>query len=196
MPDDSALDAPSTYTVVAGAHEGVLGERVVLAAAESLANRDGGILHIVHTSTLFDPEDTLALLEFGRSALDRVARRRSEPTRPRVFVHVCRGTPWKEIVRHARVTEANLIVVGTHGRTGAARRLFGSQGDEVIRHASCPVLVVRDPEPESETQPGGDCLDCARASERSGGRTELCETHRPSHAYSDRPGRASWIIRD
>jgi len=39
-----------------------------------------------------------------------------------------------------------LIVLGTHGRTGAARWLIGSTAERVVRYATCPVLVVRERE--------------------------------------------------
>lgn len=52
------------------------------------------------------------------------------------------GTPWKEIVESAREWPADLIVVGTHGRSGLTRLLFGSTAEGVVRHARSPVVVV------------------------------------------------------
>jgi nucleotide-binding universal stress UspA family protein len=52
------------------------------------------------------------------------------------------GYPAKEIVRHAQKTGADLIVVGTHGRTGVAHVLMGSVAQRVVQHSSCPVLVI------------------------------------------------------
>ncbi|HVU52349.1 MAG TPA: universal stress protein [Polyangia bacterium] len=52
------------------------------------------------------------------------------------------GYPAKEIVRHAQKTGADLIVVGTHGRTGVAHVLMGSVAERVVQHSSCPVLVI------------------------------------------------------
>ena len=52
------------------------------------------------------------------------------------------GTPWKEIVESAREWPADLIVVGTHGRSGLSRLLFGSTAEGVVRHARSPVVVV------------------------------------------------------
>jgi nucleotide-binding universal stress UspA family protein len=45
----------------------------------------------------------------------------------------------------AREINANLIVLGTHGRTGLARLLMGSTAEQVVRKASCPVLTVKTP---------------------------------------------------
>jgi nucleotide-binding universal stress UspA family protein len=52
------------------------------------------------------------------------------------------GTPWKEIVQSAREWPADLIVIGTHGRSGVTRLVFGSTAEGVARHASVPVVVV------------------------------------------------------
>jgi nucleotide-binding universal stress UspA family protein len=55
------------------------------------------------------------------------------------------GTPFLEILRTAREKEVDLIVVGTHGRTGLDHVLFGSTAEKVVRRASCPVVSVRLP---------------------------------------------------
>ena len=53
-----------------------------------------------------------------------------------------------EIVRVAREREVDLVVISSHGRTGLGRILFGSTAEAVVRHASCPVLVVKPPQEE------------------------------------------------
>jgi nucleotide-binding universal stress UspA family protein len=53
------------------------------------------------------------------------------------------GTPFVEIVRYAREHDIDLIVVGSHGRSGLAHALMGSVAERVVRKASCPVLTVR-----------------------------------------------------
>jgi nucleotide-binding universal stress UspA family protein len=65
-----------------------------------------------------------------------------------VIVH---GDAAAEIVRVAGEREVDLIVVSSHGRTGLGRILFGSTAEAVVRHASCPVLVVKPPSQEEES---------------------------------------------
>jgi hypothetical protein len=52
------------------------------------------------------------------------------------------GDAANEIARYAREHGVDLIVIGTHGRTGMSRALLGSVAERVIRTAPCPVLVV------------------------------------------------------
>jgi nucleotide-binding universal stress UspA family protein len=63
---------------------------------------------------------------------------------------VVHGEAAAEIVRVARDRNVDLIVIASHGRTGLGRILFGSTAEAVVRHAHCPVLVVKPPQEESE----------------------------------------------
>jgi len=56
---------------------------------------------------------------------------------------VVRGVPFVEIIKTAKGKNADLIVIGTHGRTGIDHMLFGSTAEKVVRKAACPVLTVR-----------------------------------------------------
>jgi nucleotide-binding universal stress UspA family protein len=58
------------------------------------------------------------------------------------------GQPHTEIVEAARELGADLIVLSTHGHTGLTHALLGSTAEKVVRHAPCPVLVVREKEHE------------------------------------------------
>ncbi len=55
------------------------------------------------------------------------------------------GDPGSSITAAAQAEHADLVVVGTRGRSGAERMLLGSVSDYVVRHADCPILVVRPP---------------------------------------------------
>ena len=56
---------------------------------------------------------------------------------------VVRGVPFVEIIRTAKEKKADMIVIGTHGRTGIDHMLFGSTAEKVVRKSPCPVLTVR-----------------------------------------------------
>lgn len=70
--------------------------------------------------------------------------------RPEYAVRV--GVPAEEIVRYAEIAEVDLIIMGTHGRTGFAHALMGSVAEQVVRTAPCPVLLVRAPKPAAVLQ--------------------------------------------
>jgi nucleotide-binding universal stress UspA family protein/quercetin dioxygenase-like cupin family protein len=70
----------------------------------------------------------------------------SDP-RTKVEHRVAEGDAAEEILRLAESLHCDLIVMGTHGRTGLGRLLTGSVAEEVLRKASCPVLVVKTPPP-------------------------------------------------
>lgn len=54
-----------------------------------------------------------------------------------------KGTPYNEIVKEAATGNFDMIIIGTHGRTGLEHVLFGSTAEKVVRKAPCPVLTVR-----------------------------------------------------
>lgn len=56
---------------------------------------------------------------------------------------VLRGVPFVEIIKTAKDKKADMIVIGTHGRTGIDHMLFGSTAEKVVRKSHCPVLTVR-----------------------------------------------------
>ena len=98
----------------------------------------------------------------GGGSHDRVDQARSErETQLMVLVKRARdlgataeflvwtGDPGGSIAAAADAEGADLVVVGTRGRSGAERMILGSVSDHVVRNAECPVLVVRPPAPRS-----------------------------------------------
>jgi nucleotide-binding universal stress UspA family protein len=66
------------------------------------------------------------------------------------------GRPWHEITEAAEELGVDMIVMGTHGYTGFKHVLMGSTAERVVRHAPCPVLVVRQPGVQAaDGRPGG-----------------------------------------
>lgn len=83
---------------------------------------------------------TAAQAEIALDGWREIAARRSE--RP-VHSFVRTGSAAEQVTAAARERSADLLVVATHGRTGLARLVLGSVAEQVLRHAPCPVLVVR-----------------------------------------------------
>jgi nucleotide-binding universal stress UspA family protein len=81
--------------------------------------------------------------------------RRQRPSDPTVRVQnlLVEGAPAAAILRAARETACDLIVMGTRGRAGLGRLLLGSVAEGVVRRACCPVLTVRGP--QAQRLPGG-----------------------------------------
>jgi nucleotide-binding universal stress UspA family protein len=80
-----------------------------------------------------------ALAELEREA----ERRRQDVPSLELTCRVVVGVPFKEICRLAEEENFQLIVIGTHGRTGLSHLLIGSTAERVVQHASCPVLSVK-----------------------------------------------------
>ena len=100
---------------------------------------------------VYNPDGTATPGSQGHEAEDRRYWREQleqiRPTDPRIPVrHVfVEGDPSAEIVRYCRDANMDLVVMGTHGRTGLERLLLGSVAEKVLRDASCSVLVVKLP---------------------------------------------------
>ncbi|HZZ80349.1 MAG TPA: universal stress protein [Gemmataceae bacterium] len=117
----------------------------------SLARETGARLMVVHVapSTVFvAPFVTVPMnpvIDVSDHLRGMLAK--TQPSDPfiRVDRHLCEGDPATEIVRLADEAHADLIVLGTHGRSGIGRLLLGSVAEQVLRKATCPVLTVRAP---------------------------------------------------
>ncbi len=116
--------------------------------AQAIAQRFGAEIVLLHVSAAlaFVPG---SLLEVRETAADRQALEAlADALRAagvRVRTRLRPGVPADEIVRAAADEGADLIVMGTTGRTGLAHVLLGSVAERVVRRATCPVLTVRDP---------------------------------------------------
>jgi nucleotide-binding universal stress UspA family protein len=104
----------------------------------------------------------------------------------RVVTHLLTGSPAREIVWLAAHVDADLIVIGTHGRQGLKRMVLGSVAEEVLRSAGCMVLVVRAKnhplewrEPEIEPP----CDDCVAQRKASQGAELWCRRHSGHHPH-------------
>jgi nucleotide-binding universal stress UspA family protein len=124
-----------------------------LVAAAELAERSGGRLTLLHAYDLPPVEYALApygvpeMLDRLRGvAEDKIADWQREAMArgaAEVDTVVVPGRPAEVIVREARERKTDLVVIGTHGRTGLAHALLGSVAEKVVRQAPCPVWVAR-----------------------------------------------------
>jgi nucleotide-binding universal stress UspA family protein len=131
-----------------------------LSYAAAFAEKFGAELHLLHVVqdlALFIPEAVTAappiappieqLTAAVREALERVIKQ-NQLTRFAVQSEVREGNPFYEIIRYAKESDIDLIIMGTHGHTGLIHVLLGSVAEKVVRKAPCPVLTVRHPEHE------------------------------------------------
>ena len=131
--------------------------------AEEMARRFDASLHLLHVVTDADVSPgTEAFWGFSEDSVQRkwVAEATAKlaelcQTDTATSLHVQRavevGAPFVGIVRYARAHEIDLIVMGTHGRGAVQHLLLGSVAEQVVRHAPCPVLTVRNPAHQFET---------------------------------------------
>ncbi len=121
---DAALEMASTLAADSGA------KLLIVHVEEPAAVYGGGEL------SAFPPEATDDLM----MTLQKVV-----PTDPKVaYEHrLITGDPAHAIVRLAKQENVDMIVIGSHGRTGLKRLLLGSVAESVVRHAECPVFTVK-----------------------------------------------------
>lgn len=81
--------------------------------------------------------------------------------------HMAPGLPAPQIVKLAKKANADLIVVGTHGRSGLKRLMLGSVADRVIRSAPCPVLAVHEPKGKKKKKKKGTDAGAAKRVEKT-----------------------------
>ena len=112
-------------------------------AALALARHFGARLHLLHVVPRAAEHE---------AALDRLGAFAEAHVEGVPFTAaVAAGRPAPEIVRHAKQEHVDLIVVGTHGRTGLAHVVMGSVAEAVVRVAPCQVLTIRFQEETAET---------------------------------------------
>ncbi len=136
------------------------GSRAALDYAYFVAHHFGGELHVLHAwhvSHHVRPDLSVWMEAHGQQPISVVvgAEAKAETERfvaslpPEIGsaakVHVLDGEPSRTIVDFADHNAIDLIVMGTHGRSGVAHLALGSVTEKVVRHAHCPVLTVRLP---------------------------------------------------
>jgi len=122
------------------------------------------------------------LRRYADQALARFTAQNPEQTFKSVVAHLRFDAIADEIAQLAADLEADLVVVGTHGRRGLSRLLLGSTAEATVRLAPCPVMVVRPKKlPEAVPRIEPPCPRCLDARRASGGTELWCEQHRERH---------------
>jgi universal stress protein A len=122
--------------------------------ALGLAEPLGAEVHLLHVyqlpmytmpdgALLAGPQTATRVMESAQQALNELAAGLGAD--PPLQKHLTEGVPHAEVERVANDIGADLIVMGTHGRTGLGHLLLGSVAERVVRTASVPVLTVRHP---------------------------------------------------
>jgi universal stress protein A len=96
-------------------------------------------LHIPHTSVdmMYKEMEASAIRELEQFGWDKREDLKD------VEYKVIRGVPYEEILKFIKEKNIDLLVIGTHGRTGIDRVIFGSTAQRVVRHSPCPVLTIK-----------------------------------------------------
>jgi nucleotide-binding universal stress UspA family protein len=128
-------------------------------AGANLAKASGGQLFLHHTCELpaygypgleFSAADWLTpIQEYAQRCLDEAVRTLSA-SGIRTSGSLGLGIPWEQILRAATRVDADVIVIGTHGRRGFSHAFLGSVAERVVRASPIPVLTIRGAAPDSE----------------------------------------------
>jgi nucleotide-binding universal stress UspA family protein len=117
--------------------------------AIELANWDGAALHTAYVvstrdvgadASEWDVPETLE--EAAEAAIDDVIDRAEAADVDTIEATIARGVPYRAILDYVDEHDIDLVVMGTHGRTGLDRYLLGSVTERVVRMADVPVLAV------------------------------------------------------
>lgn len=208
------MSANAPYRIVVGYDYSPIADLAVQKALELAAAQPVGEVHVVSVVVrmgeyvAMDPtgfavaspvalDDAYEALEAHVGALLADWQTTTKKSLARLAVHVRSEDPATEIAQLATDLEAELVVVGTHGRRGLRRLLLGSVAEGVVRLARCPVLVVRpivnDDDAEPKIEP--PCPACVARRRETHGQSLWCADHEKRHGqrhvyhYTDRVSR-------
>ncbi|WP_227134465.1 universal stress protein [Halorubellus salinus] len=147
--------------------DGSVGSAHVALQAIDLAETYGATIHVLHVvdesvrTFVAGFGDESELDDRGKAAVERVAAM-ARAHDVDVVTAIEDGDPARRIVDYADEIDADVIVSGTHGRSGVERRLIGSVAERLVRRARCPVMTVRLPETDVTVEDDEAAMDIAR----------------------------------
>jgi nucleotide-binding universal stress UspA family protein len=124
------------------------------------------------------------LKELLQHAIEELIAKNGDLRVGAVVAHLTIGAAARSIVSLAAQVDADLVVVGTHGRRGIRRALLGSVAEEVVRTAGCPVYAVRPKDhPQEARIPQVEplCDDCAETRFKTANADLWCARHHQHH---------------
>jgi nucleotide-binding universal stress UspA family protein len=92
---------------------------------------------------VYDAEQLQHMTTKVRARLDAVRRDADPLGRRNINTRIAQGSPARAILDTATQEAVDLIVMGTHGRTGVGRAVLGSVAEQIVRRAPCPVLTIK-----------------------------------------------------
>ncbi|GAB7140446.1 universal stress protein [Deferribacterales bacterium RsTz2092] len=119
---------------------------------QNMFNAELVIVHVVFDEssliTMYVPQATmhgfLAEMQVGaQGLLDEFLTNCEQLKGVKYTTKLLKGSPHEELLKYADEISADMIVIGTNGRTGIEHALFGSTAEKVVSRAKCPVLTVR-----------------------------------------------------
>lgn len=196
METTNQVKAPvKAYKVVVGYDFSAQADQALEQAISSLKGRPAE-LHVIFAVTDRSSTKERSLEEL-QEELSFIVRKGIEDTDGdvTVYAHARLEPPAKAIIKLANEIDADSIFVGTHNRKGLSRLVLGSVAEQVLRHASCSVTVVKtrsDIEEDVEIILEPPCPACVAKREETNGEKWWCDDHskpyHPPHRYAYRDG--------
>jgi nucleotide-binding universal stress UspA family protein len=119
------------------------------------SNTEAKVMHVVEPPSLlmgremgaYDPEFEMVWKALREQAKDLVEKAADKLRAAKFMVstELVEGDPKSQIIDTANQWRADMIILGSHGRTGLGRFLMGSVSQDVVRHAHCSVEIIRTP---------------------------------------------------
>jgi nucleotide-binding universal stress UspA family protein len=192
---------PRPFVIVVGVDYMPIGDLAVARAFELAAQQPLAEVHVVNVARAYGPmvhvdlpqdirtlsadeaaEELRKYVERQVEAFRRERAGRGVGGLRRAVAHLRLDAPAQAIAQLASDLEADLVVVGTHGRRGFSRVLLGSVAEGVVRLAPCAVLVVRPKELDASVPMiEAPCPDCIAVRKQTSGQELWCAQHSERH---------------
>lgn len=179
-----AFNTDKPFVLLVGVDFGDESTRALDVAANLARRSAPAVIHVAYVLTDLASPDAPEfaiekLIDDARKELARiVAKSGLEQT---AVPHVLIGNPVEALSEFAKDVHADVMVLGTHGRRGVSRLMFGSVAEAVTRRAPCSVLVVRERQLGADERIEPPCVECAARAKQTNGAEMFCARHGTHH---------------